>query len=105
MVGDSLREALKNICIRTEFRIQVQTYSLRYVLLANYPYEELDQGENFCFHPGSKNRRTRNTEVGRNGKTMEQPKEERKYRTEHGQFAHAFESATFVSAKSDSAEM
>ena len=40
-----------------------------------------------------------------NIRTMEQPKEERKYRTEHGQFAPPLESATFVSAKPDSAEM
>ena len=63
------------------------------------------EGENFCFHPGSKNRGTGNSEVRKNGKTMEQPKEERKYRTEHGQFAPPLESATFVSAKPDSAEM
>ena len=46
MVGDSLREVLKTIFIMTEFRIQVQTYSLRYVLLTNFPYEELNQSEN-----------------------------------------------------------
>ena len=34
--------------------------------------EELDQGENLCFHPGSKNRRTRNMEGRRNGETLEQ---------------------------------
>ena len=34
--------------------------------------QELYQGENFCFQPDSKNRRTRNSEVRRNGKTFEQ---------------------------------
>ena len=46
MVGDSLREALKNIFIRTEFRIQIQTYFLHYILLTNFPYQKLDQGKN-----------------------------------------------------------
>ncbi len=51
MVGDSLREALKNIFIRTEFRIQIQTYSLHYILLTNFPYQKLDQGKNPYFYP------------------------------------------------------
>ena len=46
ITGDLLREVLKTIFIMTEFRIQVQTYSLRYVLLTNFPYEELNQSEN-----------------------------------------------------------
>ena len=45
MVGDSLREALKNIFIRTEFRIQIQTYFL------HFPYQKLDQGKNPYFYP------------------------------------------------------
>ncbi len=49
MVGDSLREALKNIFIRTEFRIQ--TYSLHYILLTNFPYQKLDQNKNPYFYP------------------------------------------------------
>ena len=51
MVGDSLREALKNIFIRTEFRIQIQTYSLHYILLTNFPYQKFDQGKNPYFYP------------------------------------------------------
>ena len=51
MVGDSLREVLKNIFIRTEFRIQIQTYSLHYILLTNFPYQKLDQGKNPYFYP------------------------------------------------------
>ena len=46
ITGDLLREVLKTIFIMTEFRIQVQTYSLRYVLHTNFPYEELNQSEN-----------------------------------------------------------
>ena len=49
ITGDLLREVLKTIFIMTEFRIQVQTYSLRYVLLTNFPYEELNQSENNWF--------------------------------------------------------
>ena len=37
-----------------------------------YYDEELYKGENFCFPPGSKNRGTGNSEVRRNGKTLEQ---------------------------------
>ena len=45
MVGDSLREALKTIFVRTEFRIHVQTDSLRYVLLTNFPYQKFYQSK------------------------------------------------------------
>ena len=71
MVGDSLREALKNIFIRTEFRIQIQTYSLHYILLTNFPYQKLDQGKNPYFYPAKQEHGTGNREV-KSRKTLEQ---------------------------------